>query len=301
MLDSLGNTNPDALVVDEKLLDNFLNATDPRVREQLRIQIQQGFANKNRYIRANKNKVLQELKGDTPNLEMNENEILDMIPLLKNAEIKELFDALPDESVAILRAKMKSRLIDMARYGSPTKTGEQLGSRRISNGDVLFDTINNPKTAERWKTIFTKEEILDLNNLAIILRESGEVDKSLTGGLLRAGDRGQEFSSPKYIMSGNNSRLYASVPIDAVITKLTGIAMKTPGFRNLLARRGKDADKMLQSMIPFILGSAEATELLLNEVAFDPRFANFFIEQIRTTEDERSQALIKAIEQVQAQ
>ena len=55
----------------------------------------------------------------------------------------------------------------------------KLAKRRISDGNLFYNTLNDPKLADRWKTILTKDDLQDLNNLAIILRESGEIDKSV--------------------------------------------------------------------------------------------------------------------------
>ena len=296
MLNSLGKTNPDALVIDEALFDDFLSVTDPKVRLELRNKIAQGFSNRNRIIRANKNKVLTELRSDNPNIALNENEILDMIPTMKNADIAELFSFLPDDAVKSIQMKMKSRLIDRARYYSSTTGGYEVGSRRISDGNVLYNTLNDPKLADRWKTILTKEDLQDLNNLAIILRESGEIDKSVQGGLLSFGEQGGEtFRDPRYILSGNNSRFYMAVPFDAVITKLQGIAMRTPGFRNLLQDRGAKADKLLTEMIPMILASGEATNILITEMSTDPVLSAYMQEYLKTSDSERNEALLRAI------
>ena len=86
-----------------------------------------------------------------------------------------------------------------------------------------------------------------------------------------------------------------AVPFDAVITKLQGIAMRTPGFRNLLQERGAKADKLLTDMIPMILASGEATNILITEMSTDPVLSAYMQEYLKTSDSERNEALLRAI------
>ena len=296
---SMVYTNPGALKIPDSLLNDFLTVTDPKVRKEIMANIERTIATNNRVILANKNKILQELQNPSPNILLNENEIIDAVVTMKPSEIQDLFDFLPKQSKEILKAKLRTRLIDNARFGSNIKAGVELGSKELADANVLFDIINNPATKDKLAVIFDKGELSDLNNLAILLRESGEIEKGLgTQGLLqryRSPDS-QTFSNSRYILSGNRSRAYYSVNFDSMITKLMGIAMRSPTIMKLMAGRGKDADKLLESLLPAVLASSELSEILINEMAFDPRFANFINQEVRTSDDDRVEAYKKFLQ-----
>lgn len=297
---SLVYTNPGALKIPDSLLNDFLTVSDPAARKQIMDQIQLSVGQNNRVILANKNKILQELGNPSPNILLNEEEILDAMVLMKASDIQDLFDFLPEQSKEILKAKLRTRLIDTARYGSNTKTGIELGSKELADGNVLYDIVNNPSTKKKMQVIFNEDELRDLNNLAVLLRESGEIEKGLQpAGLLekyRSPGSGETFSNSRYIMSGKNTRVYHSLRFDSMLTKLMGIAMRSPTIMKLMAGRGAKADELFKNLLPAVLASSELSEILLIEMGVDPRFSRFIQDEMRTSDDDRVRAYLKLME-----
>ena len=213
--------------------------------------------------------------------------MMDALPNMKASEVLDVLKLIEKtkggKQVADdFRAKYTEFIIRRARFSSSTRTSSAFKQDYISDSQSLLDYIAQPKVEKSTRAILGDETYEGLQNLATLLRFSGEsLDSQAKGGLLDA-SRLVFRGSPEGSAQGSSFlRFYQAVPFNAVSDKLFGIALQNKTILKLLTERSTDAESVFTLMLPIMLATNQSSKQIINNLE-DPRFYDFVNEAINT-------------------
>ena len=282
--------NPDAVSMPTELLDEFLTATEPARRKEIRTLIDQSIASNTRQKSLTSNAIIQSLNDPNEFAKFDANQLMSMLTndKTKRSQVKQALNLMDDETKRHVKVLLRKYLLDNARFGSQNLTGKRLSQIEVSDGSTLDKIINNPKTRDLMQDVLGADGVKDFQRLIRVLKYSGEVVQATA-------DQGP-LKGVKYIISGNNSRFYSGVPIDGYLSNLYAMMLESPTGLKLLNELSDDGASTFKILLPTILGSQEATEVMLSEMGVNPGFADFISNALSSYDSEGDEELANRIE-----
>jgi hypothetical protein len=210
--------------------------------------------------------------GDTTNMNSTMNALLN----LPNASsVDEFFSLLDGSSKEQVRARVRAIIFDGASDGAAPRTGEAFGGSRLPDVNSSFIKQLRKKTSterEVAEAILGKDGLQDVLDVITVLDRMGTDAQQVTTGLLKAqqaqvigrGGSAQRNFMPRVIFGFDTGK---------ISNKFLGMAMANEKFINSISKG--DVNSTFRNMLPFIYGSDNALEILMNETAEDPGILEF--------------------------